>query len=375
MSSPHPSQTVPPEPTPTHGPASFTQVQSEVTGSPAMPYSSAGSGWRRRLSVEQYVAGVLAGERGVLSRAITLVESRKATDQPLAQALMAQLLPHTGRSIRVGITGVPGVGKSTFIEALGMQLLGQGHRVAVLAVDPSSSLTGGSILGDKTRMVRLSLAERAYIRPSPSGLSLGGVARRTRETLLLCEAGGFDVILVETVGVGQSETVVADMVDFFLALMLPGAGDELQGIKKGLLELADAIVINKADGDNLSRARSACREYSAALHYLRPRSPHWKPEALTCSALTGDGLKDVWSCILRHRQLMAEQGGLELLRQQQRQKWMWELIRERLLQTFRSHTGVQTLLPELEEAVRTERMTPDAAALRLLSCFGLAGLE
>ncbi|MFM7200919.1 MAG: methylmalonyl Co-A mutase-associated GTPase MeaB [Myxococcota bacterium] len=327
------------------------------------------------MTAEQYAAGVLAGERGVLSRAMTLIESRKPSDQPLAQALIAQILPYTGRSFRVGITGVPGVGKSTFIEALGMRLLDQGMRVAVLAVDPSSSLSGGSILGDKTRMVRLSMAENAFIRPSPSGLSLGGVARRTRETLLLCEAAGFEVILVETVGVGQSETVVADMVDFFLALMLPGAGDELQGIKKGLLELADAIVINKADGDNVARARSARREYAAALHYLRPRSPLWKPEALTCSALTGEGLDDIWSCILQHRRIMEQQGGLTQLRQQQRQQWMWERIRERLLQAFRSHPLVSAKLPAKEDAVRSESQTPDAAALELLEIFGLTGTD
>src|ERR1043165_2283574 len=235
------------------------------------------------------------GDRASLARAITLIESKRADHRGQAHALVQELLPLTGKAVRVGITGAPGVGKSTSIDALGTMLTGKGHKVAVLAVDPSSTRTGGSILGDKTRMARLAIDDKAFVRPSPSSGTLGGVAAKSRETMLLCEAAGFDVVLVETVGIGQSETAVADMTDFFLALMLPGAGDELQGIKKGLVELADMIAINKADGDNLQRAKAAAAEYRAALHILTPRSPNWTPPVLTYSALTGNGIAELWS--------------------------------------------------------------------------------
>ncbi|HYQ92753.1 MAG TPA: methylmalonyl Co-A mutase-associated GTPase MeaB, partial [Candidatus Competibacteraceae bacterium] len=257
---------------------------------------------RRRLSVDEYVQGVLAGDRNVLAQTITLVESNAPAHGAMAQEVLRRLLPHTGNSIRVGITGVPGVGKSTTIEALGMYLCEQGHQVAVLAVDPSSTVTRGSILGDKTRMEQLSRNPRAFIRPSPSSGTLGGVTRKSRETMLVCEAFGFDVILVETVGVGQSETTVRSMVDFFLLLMLAGAGDELQGIKKGIMELADALLINKADGDNQLRARAAKAEYNRALHYLAPATEGWQTRAYTCSALAHEGIDEIWRVIEDFRQ-------------------------------------------------------------------------
>src|SRR5437773_329537 len=256
------------------------------------------------LDLASLARGVRAGERAVIARAITLIESGRADHQKAARRLVQNLLPQTGHAVRVGITGAPGVGKSTTIDALGMFLIGQGHKVAVLAVDPSSARTGGSILGDKTRMARLSASDHAFIRPSPSSGTLGGVAAKTREAMLLCEAAGFDVVLVETVGIGQSETVVSEMTDFFLTLMLPGAGDELQGIKKGLVELADMIAVNKADGDNVNRANQAAADYRGALHILSRRSEHWHPPVLTYSALTGTGMDTLWQKILDHRTAM-----------------------------------------------------------------------
>lgn len=326
---------------------------------------------RRTLSVSDHVAGVRAGARGVLSRAITLIESTRPEHQAQAQAVVQALLPQTGHAQRIGITGVPGVGKSTFIDAFGTLLTGLGHKVAVLAVDPSSSRTGGSILGDKTRMARLAVDPKAYIRPSPTSGTLGGVARMTRETILLCEAAGFDVVLVETVGVGQSETMVAGMVDAFLALMLPGAGDELQGIKKGLLELADLIAVNKADGDNRLRAQQAVSHYRNALRIIERESASWRPPVLMVSALTGDGLEELWRQIGRHRERLTASGELAAKRRRQQVQWMWTMLDDRLMQALKLHPGVQTLLPELEQAVAEGRLTPTLAVERVLAAFGV----
>ena len=324
---------------------------------------------RPRLSVEAYQRGVLAADRGVLAQAITLIESRDDEDGVLAQALLTRLLPHTGKARRVGITGVPGVGKSTFVDALGMKLLEHGSKVAVLAIDPTSSISGGSILGDKTRMARLSVAPNAFIRPSPSGLTPGGIARRTRETMLLCEAAGFDVVLVETVGVGQGETAVAEMVDFFLVLMLPGAGDELQGIKKGVLELADLIAVNKADGDGANRARVALGDLKAALRYVPRKRGEWEPQAIAISGMTGEGIDALWAIVGEHRSALEKSGGLTELRHEQQRSWMWSLITERLEHSFRHHPEVERRLPELEVEVRAGRMTPTTAADALLAIF------
>jgi len=311
----------------------------------------------------------LAGDRTVLARAITLVESTRPEDQPLAKDVLAKVLEHTGQARRVGITGVPGVGKSTFIEALGMQLLGAGHRVAVLAVDPSSSISGGSILGDKTRMTRLAADPRAFIRPSPSAASLGGVTRRTRESMLLCEAAGYDVVLIETVGVGQSETAVAGMVDFFLVLQLAGAGDQLQGIKRGLMELADVVAINKADGGNVDRAERARQDFESALHFLRPRYSGWNARAVAVSGLTGDGLPELWQLVESHAATLAGSGELQALRREQARKWMWDLVEDRLMGALREHPAVQTRLPDVERRVLDGEITAAAAADQLLMLF------
>ncbi len=322
-----------------------------------------------RLSIDQYIDGVRSGDRTVLARAITLIESRQASDQALAQEVLTRLLPHTGGSRRLGISGVPGVGKSTLIEALGNRLVARDLKVAVLAVDPSSQLSGGSILGDKSRMHELAQHPHAFIRPSPSATSLGGVARRTRETLLLCEAAGFDVVIVETVGVGQSETVVADMVDCFLVLLLPGAGDELQGIKRGILELADILAINKSDGDRLPLAREAAREYGAALRYLRPRHDTWRPRTLLVSAQTGSGLDELWQAVEEHHAALTAADGLETLRRDQLKSWMWSLIDQSLLTAFRQHPRVKSRLAEVEAAVIEQRLPPTRAVHELLDAF------
>lgn len=323
---------------------------------------------RTPLTVEALTEGILARERGVLSRAITLTESSLLAHQQLAQRTLKALLPRTGKAMRVGISGVPGVGKSTFIEALGLKLIERGHRVAVLAIDPSSQRTGGSILGDKTRMARLSLEENAYIRPSPTSGHLGGVTRMTRESLLLCEASGFDVILVETVGVGQSETVVSEMVDCYLVLMLPGAGDELQGIKKGVLELADLIAVNKADGATLAGAREARASYQRALSILQ-HGGSWKPKALTCSAETGDGLEALWETVREHRRQMIDTGELLARREQQRVRWFWSMVDQMVLSSLHEKAELEDLIAAKEAAVRDQVLTAPEAASELFEAW------
>jgi LAO/AO transport system kinase len=315
---------------------------------------------------EVYIEGVLAGDRRMLARTITLIESALPGHQRRVNRIIEELLPHTGKAIRVGITGVPGAGKSTFIDSFGSLLTEQGQRVAVLAIDPSSVRSGGSVLGDKTRMLNLSVNENAFIRPSPSGGTLGGVARKTRETMLACEAAGFDVIIVETVGVGQSETAVASMVDFFLVLMIAGAGDELQGIKKGILEVADAIVINKADGDNILRAERAQKEYATALHLLSAGRKDWFPKVLTCSAIEMIGLGEIWQMIGDFRTIMVESGELERNRRHQALDWMRFLLDEGLRSWFYDHPDINRRLPDLLAEVENQTISPTGAALELL---------
>ncbi|HBN32403.1 MAG TPA: methylmalonyl Co-A mutase-associated GTPase MeaB [Rhodobacteraceae bacterium] len=315
----------------------------------------------------QLASEIRAGQRRALARGITLVESTRADHRVAAVELLEILRKDAPKqALRIGLSGTPGVGKSTFTEALGMMLIGKGLKVAVLAVDPSSTLSGGSILGDKTRMDRLSREANAFIRPSPSRTVLGGVARRTREAIALCEGAGFDVILIETVGVGQSETTVADMVDFFLVLMLPGAGDELQGIKKGILELADMVAVNKADGDNRQRANAAQREYKTALHILTPASPNWSPPVVTCAGLTGDGLDVLWEKITDHRQIFTASGERAAKRHQQQVRWMWAMLEDRLISGVRSHPAVRAALPDIESRVAAETLTPSSAVEQVL---------
>jgi LAO/AO transport system kinase len=311
-----------------------------------------------------------AGDRAALARAITLVESRRSDHQAQAKALVQNLAPGAGAAMRVGITGVPGVGKSTLIDTLGSNLTALGHKVAVLAVDPSSKSSGGSILGDKTRMARLAVDPNAFIRPSPSAGTLGGVAARTRETMILCEAAGFDILLVETVGVGQSETTVADMTDFFLVLTLPGAGDELQGIKKGIVEQADMIAVNKADVDP-ARARVAAAEYGSALRILAPASPDWTPPVVLVSGLANQGLMEMWGEIARHRVLMSASGELKRKRARQQIRWMWALLEERLLRRVLDSAAVKERLSEIEREVASGALWPEAAVGQILDSAGL----
>lgn len=321
------------------------------------------------LSVDAAAEGVRAGDRAILSRAITRTESAHPAHYRFAQELLTRLLPETGNAYRVGITGTPGVGKSTTIEALGLMLCERGHKVAVLAVDPTSSRTGGSILGDKTRMERLSRHAGAFIRPSPTSGNLGGVNKTTRESMILCDAAGYDVILVETVGVGQSETMVADMVDFFLLLMVAGGGDELQGIKRGILELADAIAVNKADGDNVKRAQAAARELAMAMHIMPPQSPNWSPPVSTYSAATGKGLAEIWDTVEKHRATMSNSGELAQKRIGQQLRWTWSMVENRLKTALLENPDVARLIPIIEADLRAGRMTAAIAADTLLKAF------
>jgi LAO/AO transport system kinase len=325
-------------------------------------------GMPRKINVT--AEAVASGDRAALARAITLMESRRPDHRAAARDLLQALMPRTGKAVRVGITGVPGVGKSTAIDTLGSMLTERGHKVAVLAVDPSSTRTGGAILGDKTRMARLATDDNAFIRPSPSSGTLGGVAAKTRETMLLCEAAGFDVILVETVGVGQSETAVADLTDFFLVLMLPGAGDELQGIKKGILELADMIAVNKAD-DADARAKAAAAEYRAALRILSPASAAWRPPVLTISGLTGQGLDEVWTKVLDHRKRLEATGELVAKRRAQDTKWMWALVHERLHDRLAHDPILRRRVPEIERQIAAGHLSPTAGAEEIVGLLGL----
>jgi LAO/AO transport system kinase len=324
---------------------------------------------RGEQEIEKLADGVRAGDRRALGRAITLVESRRPDHQDRALALLDLLLAGAGQSVRVGISGAPGVGKSTFIEALGVELTGAGHRVAVLAVDPSSTRSGGSILGDKTRMEILSRDPAAFIRPSPSSGTLGGVARRTREAMLVCEAAGFDVIIVETIGVGQSETAVSDMVDTFLLLIAPGGGDELQGIKRGIVEIADLVVVNKADGDLAGPANIIAADYTGALHLLRPATKLWAPQVMMCSALEKIGIGDVWRNVEMHQEALRAGGELGRRREDQARHWMWSEVSESLIEALRDEPTAAVLIPELEVDVGAGKTTPGAAAQVLLDAF------
>lgn len=331
---------------------------------------SAGEAPPARLeAASDYCAAIRAGDRRAIARAITLIESTRADRQALGQAILDALVGHAGGAVRVGVTGPPGVGKSTFIEAFGLHLVELGKRVAVLAVDPSSPVTGGSILGDKTRMERLALSERAFIRPTPSGGALGGVAHRTREVMLLCEAAGFDVVVIETVGIGQSEVAVRSMVDFFLVLLQPAAGDGLQGIKRGVLELADALVVNKADGELRAAALRSKHEHEQALALFRPSASGWRPVAMAISSLSGEGVADVWRSVLAQRETLLASGALEARRRLQAREWMWSLVEEGLEHALRTHPRVAEAIPRLEAEVEAQRLTPAAAARLVLAAF------
>lgn len=321
------------------------------------------------IDIDSYVKGVREGSRAYIARAVTLVESTRADHRALAQQLLTELLPYSGAARRVGVSGVPGVGKSTFIDALGTMLTGLGHRVAVLAVDPSSTRTGGSILGDKTRMERLAVDPAAFVRPSPTSGTLGGVAKATRETIIVMEAAGYDVVLVETVGVGQSETTVANMVDSFLLLSLARTGDQLQGIKKGVLELADVIAVNKADGPHERDARSAARELAGALRLMHPADAAWTPPVLSCSAREGTGLDTLWERLEQHRALLDSTGRLAAKRRDQQIDWAWAMVHDELRDRLRSHPEVRALAPGLEQQVRDGELTATLAAERILDAF------
>jgi LAO/AO transport system kinase len=318
---------------------------------------------------ESLAEAVFGGDRRALARALTLVESTRQDHQTQAAELMEHLAPFAGTSMRIGISGAPGVGKSTFIEAFGTHILGLGHRVAVLSVDPTSALSGGSILGDKTRMPALAREEAAFIRPSPAGSTLGGVARHTRESIVVCEAGGFDVVIVETVGVGQSETAVANMTDMFLLMLLPDAGDELQGIKRGIIELADLVLVNKADGELEGHAQRTAAEYANALRLIRPRSPNWQVIVRTCSALTGTGVPEVWSLVEHYRAAMGESGELSTRRAEQVRAWLWDEVSASLIDALKADAGVKKRLREIEQLAIEGTLTPAAAARSLVEIF------
>jgi LAO/AO transport system kinase len=339
----------------------------EQPGAASVPLAPSATPSRARPNVDELVAGVLSGDRAMLGRAITMIESRNRNHQRIAAEISLKLFPHSGNAYRIGITGVPGVGKSTFIEAFGCNLIDASRRVAVLAVDPTSPLTGGSILGDKTRMANLSVQENAFSRPSPSGGTLGGVTRTTRQTIIVCEAAGFDTILVETVGAGQSEVAVSDMTDFFLVLMLPGAGDELQGIKKGVLEIADMIVVNKADADNEIRAKQAVVHYRNALHIMQQRSPNWTPPVQMCSALKNIGLDGVWKKLEEYREKLVASGEFQEKRQQQRWKAMWSMLQDRLMTDLKAHPRVVAALPGIRQDLHEGRLTVTLAVDKLLA--------
>ena len=321
------------------------------------------------LTLGDYVAGIRRCDRTVIGKALTLVESTRLDHRELAQQLVAALLPFTGKAQRIGITGVPGAGKSTLIDTLGSHLTSAGHQVAVLAVDPSSTRSGGSILGDKTRMEKLSIDPQAFIRPSPTSGTLGGVTRATREAMTVVEAAGFDVVLVETVGVGQSETAVANMVDCFVVLMLARTGDQLQGIKKGVLELADVIAVNKADGENATEASRAARELSDAMHLIQPPDAIWQPLALTCSGLTGDGVEQLWAEVQRHHAVMEEAGEIQARRARQQVDWMWSMVNEQLLSRLQSSEAVRQIADRVQDDVRTAKTTASLAAAEILKAF------
>ncbi|MFN0218882.1 MAG: methylmalonyl Co-A mutase-associated GTPase MeaB [Hyphomicrobium sp.] len=326
----------------------------------------------RSISVDDYSAGIAGGDRALLARAITLVESTNPVHSRLAQQVLQQLLPKTGAAVRLGVTGVPGVGKSTTIDQLGMNLIAEGRRVAVLAIDPTSKRTGGSILGDKTRMTALAQERNAFIRPSPTSGTLGGVTRKTRETMALVEAAGFDVVIVETVGVGQSETAVADMVDFFLVMLLAGGGDDLQGIKKGVIELADMIAVNKADGDNLKRAESAANEYRGALQIFTPAGAAWHPPVVTVSGRENRGLTELWSKVIEHRAVMEKTGAFAARRQAQAVSWMRDMLEARVMGAMRTNPAVATEYAGIEDAVAEGWLLPTLAVDRIM---GLMGVE